>query len=45
MFIKYVPVELPCPSLMAWSIFLFIDYMRNLRATVYGGSTLVTKVV
>ena len=40
-----VPVESDGPNLLAWTIFLFINYRWNLRATVYGGSTLVTKVV
>jgi hypothetical protein len=42
---QLVPVESGGPSLLVWAIFLFIDSMRNLKATVYGGSTLVTKVV
>jgi hypothetical protein len=42
---QLVPVESGGPSLLAWAIFPFINYKWNLKATVYGGSTLVTKVV
>ena len=42
---KPVPVELVGPGLLAWSIFPFLIYRCDLRATVYGSSTLVTKVV
>ena len=45
LFIRYVPNELDYPCLMAWAIFIFMANQRNLKATVYGGSTLVTKVV
>ncbi len=40
-----VPVESDGPSLLTWAIFPFHIYQWNLRPTVYGGSTLVTKVV
>jgi len=39
------PVESGGPSLMARAIFLFLFYQCNLKTTVYGGSTLVTKFV
>ena len=40
-----VPVESVGPSLIAWVASPFLIYQWNLRVTVYGGSTLVTKVV
>jgi hypothetical protein len=40
-----VPDESGGPGLLAWTLFLFLIYRWNLRPTVYGGSTLVTKVV
>lgn len=43
--LKYVRVELPYPSYQGWNIFTFIVYQWNLKATLYGDSTLVTKVV
>jgi len=43
--IKLISDQSAGPSLLAWTIFPFLIYLWNLRATVYGGSTLVTKVV
>jgi len=42
---QLVPVESGGPSLLACAIFPFLIHQWNLRPTVYGGSTLVTKVV
>jgi len=42
---QLVPIESGGPSLTAWAVFLFTHYHWNLKATVYGCTTLVTKVV